>query len=100
TCQTCHTTALSKAANTPMAATLWQTGAYHSSIATTQPKACLDCHTLTRPAANASTQSSLTYTLAMGSTTTNQAPGMNHGSGSVPGKDSVVCRAAAGQQSG
>jgi len=100
TCQTCHTTALSKAANTPMAATLWQTGAYHSSIATTQPKACLDCHTLTRPAANVSTQSSLTYTLAMGSTTTNQAQWMNHGSSSVAGKDCAVCHAADAKQSG
>src|SRR5256885_12680662 len=89
-----------KATNTPRAATLWQTGAYHSSIATTQPKACLDCHTLTRPAANASTQSSLTYTLAMGSTTTNQAQWMNHGSSSVAGKDCVVCHAADAKQSG
>jgi len=98
-CQTCHTTALSKAATTPIAATLWQTGAYHSSLAT-QPKACADCHTPTRPAANASTQSTWTYTLAMGSTTTNQAQWMNHGSSSVAGKDCVVCHAADAKASG
>jgi len=98
-CQTCHTTALAKATTTSMAATLWQTGAYHSSLAT-QPKACVDCHMPTRPAANASTQSSWTYTLAMGSTTTNQAQWMNHGSSSVAGKDCVVCHAADAKASG
>jgi hypothetical protein len=98
-CQACHTTALSKAANTPIAATLWQTGAYHASLAT-QPKACVDCHTPTRPAANASTQSSWSYTLALGATSTNQGQWMNHGSSWVAGKDCVLCHAADAKTSG
>jgi cytochrome c551/c552 len=90
-CQTCHSTALSKAKTTPIAATLWSGGAYHASLAS-QPLACLDCHSITKP--SASTQSSFAYTLAMGSTTTNQAQWMNHSSTAVAGKDCVVCHAS------
>jgi cytochrome c551/c552 len=96
-CQTCHTSALSKAANTPVAATLWQTGAYHAALAT-QPGSCVDCHAPTRPAA--STQSSWSYTLALGSTSSNQAQWMNHASSLVAGKDCVVCHAADAKTSG
>ncbi len=96
-CQTCHATALSKAKNTPIASTLWSGGAYHASLAS-QPLACLDCHAITKPAA--STQSSWMYTLAMGSTTTNQAQWMNHASSSVAGKDCVVCHASDAKASG
>src|SRR5256712_7516495 len=98
-CQTCHTTALSKAATTPIAATLWQTGAYHSSLAA-PPRAAAARHPAAGPGANAATQSTWTYTLAMGSTTTNQAQWMNHGSSSVAGKDCVVCHAADAKASG
>jgi len=98
-CQTCHGTALSKARNTPIASTLWQVGAYHPALAT-QPRACVDCHAITKPAANASTQSSWSYTLAMGGTSTNQAQWMNHGSSSVAGKDCVVCHASDAKTSG
>ena len=98
-CKTCHATALSKAATTPIAATLWQTGAYHAALSS-QPGACMDCHSNTDPAPNASTQSSWVYTLAMGATATNQAQWMNHGSSSVAGKDCVVCHAADAKASG
>ena len=98
-CQTCHGTALSKAANTPIAAALWQVGAYHSAVSP-QPQACADCHSGSEPAAKASTQSSWAYTLASGSTSTNQAQWMNHGSGSTAGKDCVACHAADARTSG
>src|SRR6267378_6438599 len=98
-CQTCHGTALSKARNTPIASALWQVGAYHPALAT-QPRACVDCHAITKPAANASTQSSWTYALALGGTSTNGAQWMNHGSSSVAGKDCVVCHASDAKASG
>jgi cytochrome c551/c552 len=78
---------------------LWQLGAYHSAVSS-QPGACVDCHSGALPAANASTQSSWVYTLTLGSTSTNQAQWMNHGSSSVAGKDCVVCHAADAKASG
>lgn len=98
-CETCHTAALGKAKTTPALATLWQTGAYHESI-TTQPAACIDCHAVSEPAANASTQSSWTYALALGGTSTNGAQWMNHGASSVVGKDCVLCHAADAKKTG
>ena len=99
TCQTCHTAALSRAKTTPAAASLWQGGAYHAAL-TAQPTACADCHAVSAPAANASTQSSVSYTLALGATSTNQAQWMNHGSPLVAGKDCVLCHAADAKTSG
>ena len=98
-CQTCHAAALGKAKTTPAVATLWQTGAYHGSL-TTQPGACLDCHAVSEPAANASTQSSWTYALAQGGTSTNSAQWMNHGASPVVGKDCVLCHAGDAKTSG
>ena len=98
-CQTCHTGALAKGKNTPIAATLWQTGAFHASLAS-QPSACVACHVVSEPAANASTRSSLVYNLTMGGTSTNMAQWMNHGSNSVAGKDCFVCHAADAKTSG
>ncbi len=98
-CETCHAAALSKARNTPILSTLWQTGAYHPALSS-QSRACIDCHAVSTPAANASTQSSWTYTLAMGSTATNQGQWMNHGSSSVAGKDCVTCHAADAKTAG
>jgi hypothetical protein len=98
-CQTCHATALAKAATTPPASTLWQGGVYHASLST-QPRACLDCHAVAAPAANASTQSSVTYTLAAGGTSSNGAQWMNHGSSSVAGKDCAACHGSDAKVSG
>jgi hypothetical protein len=98
-CQTCHTAALSKARNTPAASTLWQGGAYHPALSS-QPRVCIDCHATSEPVANASTQSSWGYTLAMGSTSTNQLQWMNHGSSSVAGKDCFLCHASDAKVSG
>src|SRR5262249_54943423 len=98
-CQTCHTTALSKGANTPIAATLWQTGLFHAKVAS-QPTACVACHSVSLPATNVSTQSSVTYTLPLGGTSTNAAQWMNHGSSFVTGKDCFVCHAADAKASG
>jgi hypothetical protein len=97
-CQTCHTTALSNSTKTPVS-TLWQTGAFHPSLPS-QPSACLDCHAVSEPAANASTQSSVTYNLPLGGTSTNTAQWMNHGSASVAGKDCFACHAADAKTSG
>jgi hypothetical protein len=97
-CQTCHTTALSNSTKTPVS-TLWQTGAFHPSLPS-QPSACLDCHAVSEPAANASTQSSVTYNLPLGGTSSNTAQWMNHGSASVAGKDCFACHAADAKTSG
>jgi hypothetical protein len=99
-CQTCHAAALSKSANTPIASTLWQGGVFHPSLMSSQPSACVACHAVSVPAANAPTQSSVTYRLALGSTSTNGAQWMNHGSSSVAGKDCVVCHASDAKASG
>jgi hypothetical protein len=61
---------------------------------------CIDCHAGSEPAANASTQSSWSYTLAKGSTATNQGQWMNHGSVSVAGKDCFLCHASDAKVSG
>jgi hypothetical protein len=98
-CQVCHATALSKSANTPIASTLWQPGLFHPTLAS-QPSACLVCHAVSEPASNAPTQSSVTYNLTLGGTSTNTAQWMNHGSSSVTGKDCVVCHAADAKTSG
>ncbi len=81
-CQTCHTAALGEGATQPSTAALWQTGAYHPSLGA-QPSACVDCHTVSRPAANVSTQSALVYSLSLGGTATNGAQWMNHGASTV-----------------
>jgi len=98
-CQVCHATALSKSADTPVASTLWQTGVFHPSLAS-QPSACLACHAVSEPAANASTQSSVAYNLTAGGTSTNTAQWMNHGSASMAGKDCFACHAADAKTSG
>jgi hypothetical protein len=91
-CATCHTTALGQAL-TPFLATDWKTGAYHSSVPA-QPTACLDCHAVSEPAAGVPTQSSWTYTLAAGGTTSNAGQWMNHGALPVVSLDCVKCHAA------
>ncbi len=100
TCQSCHTTALGAAKNTPIASALWNPGAFHASL-TSQPSACLDCHAVSEPAANVSTTSSTVYSFAStGGTASNGAQWMNHGSADVVGKDCVLCHAADARQSG
>jgi len=98
-CDACHANALSNAKTTPIAANLWQGGRLHAALAS-QPRACLDCHAASAPAANVSTQSTVAYTLATGATSTNQAQWMNHGSASAAGKDCVVCHASDAKPSG
>src|SRR5262249_8528465 len=98
-CQTCHTGALAKGATTPIASTLWQGGVFHPKLAS-QPTACVTCHAVSLPAANVSTQSSVTYTPALGGTSTNGAQWMNHGSSYVTGKECFVCHAADAKTSG
>jgi hypothetical protein len=93
TCTTCHTTALTSAPGAPYLATDWKPGAYHASVPA-QPAACIDCHAVSEPLPNHSTQSSWTYTLALGGTTTNSAQWMNHGAAPVAGADCVKCHAA------
>jgi len=98
-CQTCHTAALARGATTPAAATLFQSGALHPSVAA-QPGACVDCHSVSEPAANASTRSGFAYTFATGGTASNGPQYMNHGSPDVVGKDCVVCHASDARTSG
>jgi len=98
-CQTCHTTALSRATTTPIASTLWSGGLYHSRLSA-QPAACVDCHAVSDPPANTPTQSSTIYNLTTGATATNKAQWMNHGTSQVVGADCVVCHAADAKTSG
>jgi hypothetical protein len=98
-CNTCHASALGNATNATHAPTLWQTGVFHGSLAS-QPAACIDCHLVSEPPANASTQSSWTYVFSLGGTSTNSGQWENHGAPYVAGKDCVVCHAADAKTSG
>ncbi len=98
-CDRCHGTALSRAAMTPIAATLWRTGAFHPAAGTAQPAACNDCHApVSLP--TTSTQGTVVYTLAQGATATNQAQWMNHASPVLAGRDCAVCHAADAKSAG
>ena len=101
-CQTCHKQSLANGAVTPSTWTLWQTsdltgmgpGNMLHSAMSPEPGKCVDCHAVSEPAANASTQSSVTYALATGGTTSNGAQWMNHGASYVTGLDCVTCHSA------
>ncbi len=99
TCETCHTGALAKSTPAAAAATAWSPGALHASVAS-QPTACIDCHAVSEPAAGASTKSAVTYTFALGSTSSNTGQWMNHGSIYVAGKDCVTCHAGDAKTTG
>jgi hypothetical protein len=90
-CQTCHTGALAQAATQTPTATQWKPGAFHASVATT-PSACIDCHSVSRPAQ--STQSDLVYALSLGGTASNGAQWMSHAASYVVGRDCAACHAA------
>lgn len=91
-CQTCHTMSLTRATMMPTAANLWNPGQYHP-FATTQPALCLDCHSLSEPAA--ATQGTESYSFTMGGgSTTNSLQWMNHTMSAVVGRDCSVCHAA------
>ncbi len=96
-CDVCHTGALAKSTTTPMASTLWQTGAFHASVAS-QPTACLDCHSGSDP--TGPTQSSVSYLLAAGGTASNGGQWMNHGATAVVGVDCARCHQADAKPSG
>ncbi len=98
-CATCHASALAGSSATPSLSTAWRPGAYHSSLPS-QPTACLDCHLVSEPAAGAPTQSSWSYVLSLGGTSTNAGQWMNHGVTSVAGLDCVACHAADAKPSG
>ncbi len=98
-CDACHATALSRSTTTPLASALWQTGAYHASVAA-QPTACLDCHSNSDPAPNVPTQSTVVYVLAQGGTSTNGGQWMNHGASAVVGLDCARCHASDAKPSG
>lgn len=92
-CASCHRSALASAATTPATSTLWKPGQYHSSLtATTQPTACLDCHSVSEP--TIATQGSVTYVLPQGGTTSNGAQWMNHADSTVTGRDCSTCHQA------
>ena len=92
-CQTCHPSALSKAATTPVAADALGRPAHSTRSIGKQPSTCLECHAVSQPAAGASTQSTVTYTLSVGATASNGAQWMNHGSGrSRQGLRRLSCR--------
>jgi hypothetical protein len=98
-CQTCHPSAVGDRALLPASVDLWNPGMFHSSL-TTQPTACLDCHTVSQPAAFVPTQSSVTYALKAGGTATNGVQWMNHGAGAVAGKDCIACHTTDAKTSG
>jgi hypothetical protein len=100
-CGTCHTSALTAATAPTLASTTWNPGSFHGSLpASSQPTACIDCHMVSEPAANASTQSSVIYTLTLGGTSTNGGQWMNHGVASVAGLDCAACHRSDAKPSG
>ena len=96
-CERCHGMALSQAAGASHAVTLWRTGSLHGGV-TTQPTACTDCHAGSKPAM--ATQSTVTYTLPLGGTTSNGAQWMSHADGTVAGRDCAVCHQADAKPTG
>ncbi len=96
-CQTCHTDALGRAAQTPIAFAQWTGATLHPHV-TTQPTACVECHAAGVPAGL--TQSSVTYTLPQGATATNGRQWMTHADNNVVGQDCVRCHAADARTSG
>lgn len=92
-CDTCHTTALTRAAMQPTVATLWQTGRLHPSVPS-QPATCVDCHQRSEPLATSFTRSTTTWTFAQGGTATNGAQYMNHSVAEVQTRDCATCHAA------
>jgi hypothetical protein len=98
-CEVCHPSALAASAPSPYLATDWKPGAYHGKLSA-QPSACLACHAVSEPAAGAPTQSSWSYLLRAGATTTNGGQWMNHGARDVVGVDCATCHAADARTSG
>jgi hypothetical protein len=94
-CTTCHGSALAGAAAAAAspAPAAWLPGAFHASVPT-QPTACLDCHAVSEPASGHSTQSTVSYVLAAGGTSSNGRQWMNHGAAPVVGVDCAKCHAS------
>ena len=98
-CQPCHAMGVAQRAQLPATAALFKTGTFHAAV-TPQPTACLDCHVVSQPGANLPTQSTWSYALKAGGTSTNGAQWMNHGSSLVAGKDCAACHLADAQAAG
>jgi hypothetical protein len=98
-CPSCHGSALAASTVTPAQSLAWRPGAYHASLPS-QPAACLDCHAVSEPSPNASTQSSWTYVLTTGGTSSNAGQWMNHGAASVAAADCAACHAADARRTG
>ena len=96
-CDTCHTSALSRGANMPIAATLWRTGELHAKVSP-QPASCLECHSNSEPAA--ATQGTELYTFMQGGTATNGASWMNHTLSAVTSRDCAACHRADAKPTG
>lgn len=96
-CKTCHTSALARGSQLPLASTQWNDGTLHPHVAP-QPTGCLDCHTISKPAT--STQGTVVYTLPQGGTATNGGQWMNHTNTFVTGRDCVQCHAADARTNG
>ena len=96
-CATCHAMALGKSTQTPTATTLWRTGLYHANT-TPQPTGCTECHAANVPAQ--SLQSTVTYMLAQGGTSSNGRQWMNHADNSVTVLDCARCHQADAKASG
>jgi hypothetical protein len=94
-CQTCHAGALARSATTPTSSSLWRdaTGpaTFHPHV-TSQPSACIDCHTVSQP--TGATVGTVLYAAA------NQYQWMNHASPQIAGKECAVCHAADATSSG
>ena len=96
-CDKCHTGALAKSAQTPIAPTQWSGGAYHPGVAT-QPTACTDCHTVSAP--KSSTTSATVYTMLLGGTSSNRAQWLSHTVAGVAGKECAQCHLADAKTTG
>ncbi len=100
-CSTCHASALPQAAGAASAPTpaAWRPGAFHPSVPA-QPQACVDCHAVSEPAPGQPTQSTVSYALAAGGTSSNGGQWMNHGAATVVASDCAKCHASDARASG
>jgi hypothetical protein len=111
-CDRCHGASLGQY-NAPLASAMWgagtNAGKLHTPLGSTQPTKCIRCHGvngISEPPANTPTQSSVSYTLALGGTSSNSGQWINHfvpivQDGGITGqRDCYDCHAADAKATG
>ena len=97
-CNTCHTAALSRSTQAPVA-TLWNDGTLHPHT-TPQPTSCNECHVVSRPPTTTQGTNNWTFTAASASSGTNAGQWMSHTPPTVTSRDCAACHAADARTNG